>query len=117
MYKTVIGLTLSAALLAGCATTPVQPTGFYWGTYSRTLYAYEKSPGAETLEAHRKSLEAIIAKADTGTVKVPPGVYAELGKIYFDRGDNAEAIKWFQQEASTFPESAVLMKTLIEKAG
>lgn len=116
MNKLLIILSLSLVLLTGCVTAPPHPTGFYWGNYSRTLYEYQKAPGPNTLEAHRKSLMNIIARADSGRSKVPPGIYAELGKLHLDRGEKAEAVKWFQQEAGHFPESAVLMKTLIEKA-
>lgn|SRR5690606_32917389 len=116
MHKKLIALSLCAAFMSGCAIQP-HPTGFYWGNYSRTLYEYQKSPSPSTLEAHQNSLEDIIAKADGSRLKVPPGVYAELGKIYLDKGDSTTAVKWFQQEATSFPESAQLMKTLIEKAG
>lgn len=116
MKKKLIALSLCASFMSGCATQP-HPTGFYWGNYSRTLYEYQRSPGPATLEAHQNTLEDIIAKADSGQFKVPPGVYAELGKIYLDKGDKSTATKWFQQEANSFPESTLLMKTLIEKAG
>lgn len=116
MKKSLTTLTLCAALLSGCATQS-HPTGFYWGNYSRTLYEYQKNPNATTLQAHQHSLQDIIDSAGSGRSKVPPGVYAELGKIYLDQGNKDEAVKWFQQEASAFPESAHLMKTLIEKAG
>ena len=112
-----ISLTLSAALLGGCVAAPHHATGFYWGNYSQTLYEYQKTPSPSTLEAHRNSLQDIIAKGDTGQGKVPPGVYAELGKLHLDKGEKVEAVKWFQQEMAHYPESAVLMKTLIEKAG
>ncbi len=103
-------------LAAGCAQTPPHPTGFYWGDYSRGRYAYEKAPNAQTLEAHRRTLEAIITRAEQGTVKVPPGVYAELGKLYLDQGDKTTALQWFRREVEQFPESAILMQALIEEA-
>lgn len=118
MKKLLVCLGLSSALLTGCVVAPPHPTGFYWGNYSRTLYEYLEAPSASTLEAHRNTLLDIIATADQGKGhKVPPGVYAELGKLELDRGNKAEAVKWFQQEATHFPESALLMKTLIGKAG
>ncbi|NPU90519.1 MAG: DUF4810 domain-containing protein [Gammaproteobacteria bacterium] len=115
--KLLISLSLSAVLLTGCVVAPPHATGFYWGNYSRTLYEYQKTPSPSTLEAHRNSLQDIIARADSGQSKVPPGIYAELGKLHLDKGEKAEAVKWFQQEVAHYPESGVLMKTLIEKAG
>lgn len=119
MNKLLISLSLSTTLLTGCVMAPPHPTGFYWGNYSQSLYEYKKSPSPTSLETHRNTLLDIIATADNskGQYKVPPGIYAELGKIELDRGDKASAVKWFQQEAGHFPESASLMKTLIEKAG
>ena len=82
------------------------------------MYEYKKSPNDETFLAYQNSLEKLIEKAQLdSTRKVPPGIYAELGQIYLDKGEKDVAIKWFQQEAEHFPESAVLVKTLIEKAG
>ena len=118
MNKAFVAISLAACLLAGCAMAPPQPTGFYWGNYSRTLYAYDKDPNPGTLNAHRQSLLDIIDQASrsNGKLKVPPGVYAELGKLDLDQGKKDDAVKWFKKEQQVYPESAVLMKTLIDKA-
>ncbi|CBL46272.1 Hypothetical protein HDN1F_26890 [gamma proteobacterium HdN1] len=116
MVRGTAALLLAAALLGGCATQP-HPTGFYWGNYSQAFYEYQKDPNASTLQSYKDCLLDIISRADSGRSKVPPGVFAELGKLYLDEGNGGEAIRWFQREATTFPESGVLMKSLIEKAG
>ena len=117
MKKQLAVVCLASTLMAGCALQPPQPTGFYWGNYSRTLYEYEKNPGTTSREAHQNTLKEIISSADAGNGKVPPGVYAELGNLYLDQGDKAQAVKYFELEAAHYPESAVLMKNLINKAG
>ena len=45
---------------------------------------------------------------------MPPGVYAELGFNYADKGNNVEAIKYFELEKNTYPESAKFMDSLIK---
>ena len=118
MKRMLIACLIMGPLLGGCIVTPPPPTGFYWDNYSKTLYDYKKTPNEETLLAYQNALEQLIEKAQKDpTRKVPPGVYAELGQIYLDKGAKDEAVKWFQQEAEHFPESEVLVKTLIETAG
>lgn len=104
--------------LTGCVVVPPHPTGFYWGNYARTAYALKKTPSAETLQAHREQLEEIIdfANRSNGRHKVPPGIYAELGMMLKDQGNNTKAIQFFQLEASTYPESGKLMANLIKKS-
>lgn len=118
MNKLMLGMTaVTVSLLMGCATVQVNETGFYWGNYSASLYKYKKNPSAETLRLHKLELEKIVQKCDGQTTcKVPPGIYAELGKLYLDEGDSQTAISFFNSERTHFPESAQLMETLVEKA-
>ena len=109
-------LLISSLAAVGCATVAPGPTGFYWSNYSQTLYDYKKNPNATTLAKHKANLEKIIHKCDqTPTYKVPPGIYAELGKIYLDEGKQDLAARYFNLEVATYPESAVLVNTLMEK--
>ncbi len=109
-------LMLSLLAVAGCVTVQPGPTGFYWSNYSQTLYDYKKSPNATTLVKHKTNLEKIISYCDSHPqAKVPPGIYAELGKIYLDEGKQDLAVRYFNLEATTYPESAVLIKTLLEQ--
>ena len=66
-------------LLFGCATQPM----YYWGNYSSTLYHYKQNLTDEKLADHKKSLLEIINKSKELDLKTPPGVYAELGYIYY----------------------------------
>lgn len=119
MKKITTALALASTLsLTGCVIAPPHPTGFYWGSYPHTAYAMKKNPGAETRQAHREQLEEIIdfANRSNGRHKVPPGIYAELGMLFKDDGDKAKAIQSFELEAKSYPESAVLMTTLIKKS-
>ena len=108
------GVVLLAALgVTGCATTP---TMYYWGDYSKSLYAYKKDPGEETWLAQKKSLDDIIATSKAKNLRVPPGVYAELGYFYLKSGDAGKAIQYFDLESEAYPESQVLMGRLIAAA-
>ncbi len=101
-----ISLFVSATLLASC-TTP-SPSGFYWGRYPQTLYAYKKKPSPPTRMQHQNELMRLIDYANSHNTRVPPGVYAELGKLYLDQGDEPIAFNYFQKEQQLYPESRVL---------
>ena len=111
-----VGSIILSVLLSGCVTTPAT-AGFYWGNYSKSLYKYKKNPNPTTLNNHIQTLESIVKRCESNqTFKIPPGIYAELGEFYLSRGDKDEALVLFKREATEFPESSVLMKTLITKA-
>jgi hypothetical protein len=103
-----------ALLCTGCATKR-QPM-YAWGNYSDSLYQSKKDENPETYEQHVQVLEKIVAESNTRNLRVPPGVYAELGYVYASRNNPAKAIELFQLEKQTYPESAVLMENLIRRA-
>lgn len=94
-------LSIVIGLLVGCAV----PSMYYWGKYSESLYAYKKTPNDETRMEHKKSLEDILLKSETYKLKVPPGVYFEYGYFFAKEGNSAEALKYFDLEKLTYPES------------
>jgi hypothetical protein len=98
--------------MIGCASQRM----YYWGDYSNTLYAVRKDANDETLLKHQKALEQIIEESNSRNLRVPPGVYAELGYIYFRQNKNDIAVKYFDMEAKTYPESQVLMTRLTQAA-
>jgi len=100
-------------LLSGCANN----TMYYWGNYSNSLYQYKKNLTQESLDRHISELLEIVRKSNARNLRVPPGVYAELGFIYTEKGDNVEAIKYFELEKNTYPESAKFMDSLIKSMG
>lgn len=109
MNRLSLGLTLFIALfLSGCAA----PSMYYWGDYSSTLYHSKKTPSDESVLKHQQALENIIEESKTRNLKVPPGVYAELGYIYLKQNKNQFAIQYFKLEKEIYPESALLMQRL-----
>ena len=98
-------------LLFGCATQPM----YYWGNYSSTLYHYKKNLTDEKLAEHKKSLSEIITKSNELELKPPPGVYADLGYIYYNAGDFIKAEEYISLEAKTYPESQYFMNQILLK--
>ena len=59
------------------------------------------------------SLKTIILAAQQEGKTVPPGIYAEYGYALYEEGNAPEAIKYFERERDTWPESRVFMEKLI----
>lgn len=103
-------IALSVLTLAGCSN--ISEAGYYWGNYAVTLYAYQKSPSAETLAQHEKELRDIIEYSKENQLKVPPGIYAELGYIEQNRGESDNALGFYREEMATYPESQSFLERL-----
>jgi hypothetical protein len=97
---------------AGC----VPKQTYYFGNYSKTLYALEKYQNEETLIRHKQELEKIISESQVQNLAVPPGIYAELGYIYLKENKSKEAVTLFETESQLYPESKHLMDRLIQSA-
>jgi hypothetical protein len=104
---------LASAMTYGCAT---QQPMYYWANYSDSLYSCRKDGTEQNLLKHKQILENIIEESGKRNLRVPPGVCAELGYIYFRQNKNQEAIKYFELEEHTYPESKVLMQRLTQAA-
>jgi hypothetical protein len=89
-------------------------TLFYWGNYSDTLYEYKKTPNDDNLIKHKEAIRDIIEKSKEKNMKVPPGIYCEYGYLLAKEGMKVEAKKYFELELNTYPESASLIKKLIQ---
>ena len=98
--------------IAGCSA----PKMYYFGDYSKTLYALEKNQNEESLLNHKQELEKIISESEAKGLPIPPGIYAELGYICLNGNDTNEAIRLFNNELSLYPESKQLMDRLIQSA-
>lgn len=99
---------LLAIFLVGCAA----PKMYYWGDYSDSLYRSKKYPSDESVLKHQQSLENIVEESKKNNLRVPPGVYAELGYLYFRQNKNQLAIQYFNLEKETYPEAVHFMERL-----
>lgn len=98
----------SLALLTGCAA----PALYQWGGYDQALYAGYKD--TTKMEALRTKLEAHVGEMEKSRAKVAPGLYAELGTLYLQAGASQKAIDFYTKERDAWPESRVLMTSLIQ---
>lgn len=103
-----LGVGVIAVMLVGC-----QSTVYDWGSYEQSVqHMYSEKPEAEV--AHdRQKLVAEVQKTVERKKKVPPGKYAQIGYLCYLSGDRTEARQYFEAEKAAYPESAVLMDSLI----
>lgn len=102
---------LSLLVLGGCTT--ITEAGYYWGDYSSTLYKYTKAPSEETLAAHVEELNRIVEVSDEKGLRVPPGIYAELGYIEAKKGQDKQARAYYEAEMQNYPESRLFLERLV----
>ena len=104
-------LSLIILCLYSCATTSAL---YYYGKYSNTLYEFKKNLTEDQLEIHINEMHDIIKISDKKNLRVPPGIYAELGFYYSQKEKFDDALKFYELEIATYPESSKFMKTLID---
>lgn len=108
MKKIYIILIMASYFFTGCAAKPI----YYWGNYSSSLYKFKKTPNDKTLKAHKLVLVKIIEKSNETGRRVPPGVYCEYGYILMKEGKTENALKYYELEEQTYPESKVFIQQL-----
>jgi hypothetical protein len=108
-----LGLPGIALFLSGCS--GVSAGGYYWGDYSTSYFALVKEASDENKSGRVLALEDIVQKSIDKGIRVPPGVYAELGVMYADRGDIELGITTLRAEIETYPESAIFVNRWIER--
>jgi hypothetical protein len=101
----IIAIVMLAICLSGCATKK-----YAWNNYDGALYQHYKNPTEE--DAFIAKLKEIISDGEVSG-KVPPGIYAEYGYVLYEKGQNDEAIKYFQKESDKWPESRTFMAKMI----
>lgn len=106
--STIVFITLSATVLAGCTNTRHD-----WGDYETELYTYYKSPTYEEQQELVNELAKIFARTEKKGVTPPPGLYAEYGTFLFQEGDYPNAIQFYTKEKNAWPESTKFMNSLI----
>jgi hypothetical protein len=107
MLKVIIAASVALSV-AACAT----PSRFEWGNYENSLYVYYKKPDAR--ENYRKALIEAIERGEKSD-RLAPGMYAELGFLFLEDGNNAEAISRFQKEMAAFPESRQFLGSIVSR--
>ena len=88
---------------------------YYWGNYTNARLNYVKTPSQKTRLAYQRELLSIIDKSNEKNTPVPPGIYAELGKLKMEDGLSNEATPLFIAEATLYPESQTFLSTYLQK--
>lgn len=99
-------LLLAVVLLPGCT------QGLYqWGGYNNHLYSYYQDPASA--ESFMIAMEQHINHLESKGIKPAPGLYAELGTLYLQKGDKKKALALYAKEKDAWPESNHMMSALI----
>jgi hypothetical protein len=107
-------LSVLALLLAtGCATTK-QPH-YQWGQYEQLVYEMYAKPGKAEPGVQVAKLSEDIERAQAEGRRVPPGVHAHLGYMYYIQGNEQGAYNEFAIERELFPESAVFIDGIVKR--
>lgn len=104
-----LAATVCVLAITGCATKPAL---YQWGGYDDLLFQSYKSP--DRAEAMRVGLETHLAVLQTNKQRIPPGLYAEIGTLYLEKGSPAIAVSYYKKERDTWPESKTLMDSMIK---
>jgi hypothetical protein len=109
----VLSAILASVILSGCATNNKL---YDYGDYTEAYYDSKKEPTEENVIAWKEELESIRNDSMEDKNRVPPGISANLGYLSLQQQNYAKAIEYFSYEKSIYPESAMFMKRLIQKA-
>jgi len=94
--------------LMGCSTSKDL---YKWHDYDSNLFKYYQKP--ETAEAFRAEMETAVQEVEKSKGKIAPGLCAEIGTLYLQKGDRASAVTWYKKERDIWPDSAAFMGALI----
>lgn len=108
-----LSLSVMALLISGCSGKKPM---YEYSNYSQSYYQLKQTGDAESTSNWKTSLEESIEKSNALAIRVPPGIYANLGYLYLKVNDIQKAISFFKAEKALYPESGVFMDNLIKKA-
>jgi hypothetical protein len=110
MKKIILSICIISSL-SSC--TVSKPIYYYSETYDKAYYESIKNPGAETSAAYIDALRDMISKTEKKkSLNIGPGIYAEYGYHFLQKGDVETAKIYFDKEQSKFPESQVIINFL-----
>jgi hypothetical protein len=105
---------LFSALAAGCVSAPKDH--YYWGNYEALILAMYAEPGSADPVMQIERLAADLQQAESTGKPAPPGLHAHLGFLYAMNGNVSQAEAAFNEERELFPESAVFIDGMLERA-
>tara|TARA_Y100001956_G_C4124544_1_gene189341 strand:- start:2954 stop:3313 length:360 start_codon:yes stop_codon:yes gene_type:complete len=106
-----LALLNSFVILMGCESTQ---SLYYHGNYNQALYNHFKG-NVKPLPEQIAEFEYLIQKAKTQSKQVAPGIYAHLGYLYLQLGNDKKGLHYLQLEKRYFPESQAYINFLEKK--
>lgn len=100
-------------LISGCATN--KPPLYHWGQYEQLVYTMYAFPGKAEPDTQVAKLSEDVERAQAEDGRVPPGVHAHLGWMYYMQGNEGAAYNEFAIERHLFPESAVFIDGILRR--
>jgi len=104
---------VALSLSAGC--TPKRELVYRWGIYEDLVYDMYATPGGGDPGTQLAALSEDVARTHQEGKRVPPGIHAHLGYLYFSQGQLDAAHEQFTIEKELFPESAVFVDGILER--
>jgi len=101
-----------AALVAGCTQSAAS---YRWGDYESLLYDMYIKPGKADATTQIARLTEDITRTQAAGQRVPPGVHAHLGYLYYGQGQLDAAYEQFVTEKSLFPESTHFVDVILAR--
>ncbi len=99
--------------IAGCAAQ--KPQIYRWGQYEQLVYQMYAKPGEAEPGTQTAILSEDIERTLAEDKRVPPGVHAHLGYMYYTQGNKRAALNEFGTEKDLFPESAIFIDGILER--
>ncbi len=110
---TILTAITAALLISGCATQ--KPPIYRWGQYEQLVYEMYAEPGKAEPGTQVQILSEDLERTLAEGKRVPPGVHAHLGYMYFIQGNERAAMNEFATERQLFPESTMLIDGMLER--
>lgn len=104
---------LAPMVLAAVGACTTQTELYGWGNYEELIYVSYAEPGSLAPEAQIQAMEQDYQKMRAANRRAPPGWHAQLGYLYAQAGKPAEAERELLVEKAAFPESAVMIDSLL----
>jgi len=102
----------SLVFLSACAS---KPPLYQWGAYEELIYDMYANPGKAEPGVQIVKLTEDIERAYAEGQRVPPGVHAHLGYMYYTQGNTSAAAQEFATERELFPESGTFIDGMLAR--
>jgi hypothetical protein len=116
VIKIIKGIVISFALIILVSACATKKEIYHWGEYESLIQSSYLEPGTADAALQIQKITADIEKAKGFGKKIPPGIYAHLGYMYAIEGNVTKSNEAFLMEKDLFPESALFIDGMLERA-